>query len=230
MTGFDMCNRSRIVVLISGRGSNMSALLDSAQVGQVADVVGVVSNDATAAGLGLAAERGIATRGINHREFGSREAFEEALCLALEDLRPDLLVLAGFMRILTPAFTAHWQGLMLNIHPSLLPAYPGLHTHSRALADGAVEHGATVHFVTNDLDGGPAVLQARVPILADDNEGTLAARVLTREHKILPLATTWFATGRLRLHGNQAELDKRPLAAPLQYRNLSAGGASPKIT
>ena len=119
---------------------------------------------------------------------------------------------------------------MLNIHPSLLPAYPGLHTHSRALADGAVEHGATVHFVTNELDGGPAVLQARVPILADDNEGTLAARVLAREHEILPLATTWFATGRLRLHGNQAELDQIPLGAPLQYKNLSAEDASPKTT
>lgn len=212
-----MSERTRVVVLISGRGSNMTALLDSNQVSDVADVVGVVSNDPAAPGLDLAADRGIETRAINHKDFASRDAFDEALSQALEALRPDLLVLAGFMRILTPAFTARWQGLMLNIHPSLLPAYPGLHTHARALADGVSEHGATVHFVTSELDGGPAIVQARVPVQADDEEETLAARVLVVEHEILPLATSWFATGRLRLRGNQAELDEAPLTTPVQY-------------
>jgi phosphoribosylglycinamide formyltransferase 1 len=212
-----MYERSRIVVLISGRGSNMSALLDSTQVHCVADVVGVVSNQPTAAGLGIAMARSIETAVVNHKDFESRDAFDEALSAALEALRPDLLVLAGFMRILTPAFTARWQGQMLNIHPSLLPAYPGLHTHARALADGVCEHGATVHFVTSELDGGPAILQARVPVRAHDDETTLAARVLEREHEILPLATNWFATGRLRLLGNQAELDRVVLTAPVPY-------------
>lgn len=212
-----MPDKARIAVLISGRGSNMVALLDSQALCAKAQFVGVISNDPRAAGLELAGARGVHTGCVDHKAFTSREAFDAVLSQTLTALAPDLVILAGFMRILTPAFTAHWHGRMLNIHPSLLPAYPGLHTHARALADGAREHGATVHFVTGELDGGPAVIQARVPVLPHDTEAALASRVLEREHDILPLATLWFATGRLRLTGTTADLDGVPLAAPLQY-------------
>ncbi len=192
-----------IVVLISGRGSNMEAVVEAcAREGWNARVSAVISNRADAAGLAFAAERGIATAVVDHRAYPSREAFDAALAQAVEAHAPDLLLLAGFMRILTPVFVSRFEGRMLNIHPSLLPLFPGLHTHRRAIAAGCKVAGATVHFVTADLDHGPIVAQAVVPVLCDDDEGTLAARVLEREHVLYPLAVRWFIEGALRVeHG-----------------------------
>ena len=192
-----------IVVLISGRGSNMEAVARAcAREGWNARVSAVISNRADAAGLAFAAERGIATAVVDHRAYPSREAFDAALAQAVEAHAPDLLLLAGFMRILTPVFVSRFEGRMLNIHPSLLPLFPGLHTHRRAIAAGCKVAGATVHFVTADLDHGPIVAQAVVPVLCDDDEGTLAARVLEREHVLYPLAVRWFIEGALRVeHG-----------------------------
>ena len=192
-----------IVVLISGRGSNMEAVARAcAREGWNARVSAVISNRADAAGLAFAAERGIATAVVDHRAYPSREAFDAALAQAVEAHAPDLLLLAGFMRILTPVFVSRFEGRMLNIHPSLLPLFPGLHTHRRAIAAGCKVAGATVHFVTADLDHGPIVAQAVVPVLSDDDEGTLAARVLEREHALYPLAVRWFIEGALRVeHG-----------------------------
>ena len=192
-----------IVVLISGRGSNMEAVARAcAREGWNARVSAVISNRADAAGLAFAAERGIATAVVDHRAYPSRETFDAALAQAVEAHAPDLLLLAGFMRILTPVFVSRFEGRMLNIHPSLLPLFPGLHTHRRAIAAGCKVAGATVHFVTADLDHGPIVAQAVVPVLCDDDEGTLAARVLEREHVLYPLAVRWFIEGALRVeHG-----------------------------
>ena len=189
-----------IVVLISGRGSNMEAVARAcAREGWNARVSAVISNRADAAGLAFAAERGIATAVVDHRAYPSRETFDAALAQAVEAHAPDLLLLAGFMRILTPVFVSRFEGRMLNIHPSLLPLFPGLHTHRRAIAAGCKVAGATVHFVTADLDHGPIVAQAVVPVLCDDDEGTLAARVLEREHVLYPLAVRWFIEGALRV-------------------------------
>ena len=192
-----------IVVLISGRGSNMEAVARAcAREGWNARVSAVISNRADAAGLAFAAERGIATAVVDHRAYPSRETFDAALAQAVEAHAPDLLLLAGFMRILTPVFVSRFEGRMLNIHPSLLPLFPGLHTHRRAVEAGCKVAGATVHFVTADLDHGPIVAQAVVPVLCDDDEGTLAARVLEREHVLYPLAVRWFIEGALRVeHG-----------------------------
>ena len=187
-----------IVVLISGRGSNMEAVVEAcAREGWNARVSAVISNRADAAGLAFAAERGIATAVVDHRAYPSREAFDAALAQAVEAHAPDLLLLAGFMRILTPVFVSRFEGRMLNIHPSLLPLFPGLHTHRRAIEAGCKAAGATVHFVTADLDHGPIVAQAVVPVLADDTEDALAARVLAREHVLYPLAVRWFVEGLL---------------------------------
>jgi phosphoribosylglycinamide formyltransferase 1 len=188
----------RIVILISGRGSNMEALVEAcATQGWPAEVVAVIANRPQAAGLRFAAERGIATACVDHTGFASREDFDAALATAIDAHAPDLLLLAGFMRVLGAAFVRHYEGRMLNIHPSLLPAFPGLHTHRRALAAGCKLAGATVHFVTAELDHGPIVMQAMVPVLAGDDEPTLAARVLQREHVIYPLAARWFVQGQL---------------------------------
>jgi phosphoribosylglycinamide formyltransferase-1 len=180
------------VVLISGRGSNMQALVEAGL-----PVSAVISNRADAAGLGFAASRSIPTRIVEHRGFASREAFDEAMAAEIDRFAPKLVALAGFMRILTPAFVERYAGRMLNIHPSLLPAYPGLDTHARALAEGAKVHGCTVHFVTKELDHGPIVIQARVPVRAGDTPETLAARVLQQEHVIYPRAARWFLDGDL---------------------------------
>ena len=193
-----------IVVLISGRGSNMEAIVEAcAREGWNARVAAVISNRAEAAGLAFAGERGIATAVVDHRPFASREDFDAALAQAIDAHAPDLLLLAGFMRILTPGFVQRYEGRLLNIYPSLLPLFPGLHTHRRAIAAGCKVAGATVHFVTADLDHGPIVAQAVVPVLADDTEESLAARVLAREHVLYPLAVRWFVEGRLRVdeHG-----------------------------
>lgn len=189
-----------IVILISGRGSNMEALIAARDKGELpVNIAAVISNKADAKGLDTAARAGIATRVLEHKAFASREAFDTALQALIDEFAPDLVVLAGFMRILTPAFVRHYEGRMFNIHPSLLPAFPGLHTHQRALAEGVRIHGCTVHFVTAELDHGPVVIQAAVPVLADDDEDRLAARVLQEEHRIYPQAVRWFAEGRLHL-------------------------------
>ncbi|HEV8108943.1 MAG TPA: phosphoribosylglycinamide formyltransferase [Burkholderiales bacterium] len=197
-----------IVALISGRGSNLQALLEAGL-----PVSGVISNRADAKGLELAAARGIATRVVEHRAFASREAFEAALGPEIERFAPRLVLLAGFMRIFTPGFAARYEGRMLNIHPSLLPAFPGLDTHARALAAGVKLHGCTVHVVSVELDHGPIVIQAAVPVRADDTAATLAARVLRQEHVIYPLAARWFLDGKLVISsgvvgvkGNHAQL------------------------
>jgi phosphoribosylglycinamide formyltransferase-1 len=192
----------RIVILISGRGSNMEAIVQACAAQRWnARVAAVVSNRPDAAGLAFAAAHGIATAVVDHREYAEREAFDAALAEAVDAHAPDLVLLAGFMRILTPAFVQHYAGRLLNIHPSLLPAFTGLHTHRRAIAAGCKLTGATVHFVTSDLDHGPIVAQAVVPVLPDDSEDTLAARVLAREHVLYPLAVRWFVDDLLRMDG-----------------------------
>ncbi|PKP70765.1 MAG: phosphoribosylglycinamide formyltransferase [Alphaproteobacteria bacterium HGW-Alphaproteobacteria-4] len=186
----------RVAILISGGGSNMLRLVESMQGDHPARPVLVVSNDPAAAGLARAAERGIATASVDHRAFkGDRAAFEAELLRPILDARPDILCLAGFMRVLTPAFVERFRGRMLNIHPSLLPKYPGLHTHARALAAGDAEAGCTVHEVTPELDAGPILGQARVPVLPGDTEETLAARVLAAEHRLYPAVLSRFAAG-----------------------------------
>jgi len=190
----------RIVILISGRGSNMEAIVRAcAAGGWDACVAAVISNRADAAGLGFAAKHGIATSVVDHRAYADRNAFDAALAQAVDAHAPDLVLLAGFMRILTPAFVQRYAGRLLNIHPSLLPLFPGLHTHRRAIAAGCKLAGATVHFVTPELDHGPIVAQAVVPVLPDDSEDMLSARVLAREHVLYPLAVRWFVEGMLRV-------------------------------
>ncbi|HEX6528399.1 MAG TPA: phosphoribosylglycinamide formyltransferase [Burkholderiales bacterium] len=185
-----------VVVLISGRGSNMQALIEAG-----IPVSAVISNRPEAAGLGIAAARGIATAVVDHRRHASRDAFDAALAAEIERHRPRLVALAGFMRVLTPAFVGRYAGRLLNIHPSLLPAFPGLHTHERALEAGVKVHGCTVHFVTADLDHGPIVAQAALPVRPGDDAAALAARVLEQEHVIYPRAVRWFLDGRLDLAG-----------------------------
>ena len=200
----------RIVILISGRGSNMQAIVERcASQAWPAQVVAVVANRADAAGLGYAAERGIATAVVAHRAWPVRAEFDAELARVIDGFAPDWLVLAGFMRILGPAFVQHYAGRVLNIHPSLLPAFPGLHTHARALAAGCQVVGATVHFVTAELDHGPIVVQSVVPVLADDDADTLSVRVLATEHVIYPLALRWAVTERLALVGGRVrQLDR----------------------
>ena len=182
----------RIVILISGRGSNMQAMVDAGL-----PVAAVISNRADAAGLAYAAGRGIATAIVSHRDYATREAFDAALAQAVDAFHPDLVALAGFMRILTDGFVGRYQGRLLNIHPSLLPAFPGLDTHAKAIDAGVKLHGCTVHFVTPQLDHGPIVIQAAVPVLPHDDEASLAARVLVQEHRIYPQAARWFLEGKL---------------------------------
>ncbi|WNO09658.1 phosphoribosylglycinamide formyltransferase [Teredinibacter sp. KSP-S5-2] len=198
----------RVVVLISGSGSNLQAIIDEKEAGTLPiEICAVISNKEDVRGLERASHHGIPTKVLDHKHFNSREEFDQELMLVIDSFCPDLVVLAGFMRILTPEFTNHYLGRMLNIHPSLLPKYQGLHTHKRALEAGDKEHGVTVHFVTAELDGGPAVIQARVPVLDGDTESMLAARVLEQEHVIYPRAILWFAEGRLRMCNGQALLD-----------------------
>jgi phosphoribosylglycinamide formyltransferase-1 len=205
------CN---VVVLISGSGSNLQALIDSvAHDGNPARIAAVICNRAGAYGLERAKQAGIATELLDHKQFDGREAFDAALIQAIDAYQPDLVVLAGFMRILTPGFVQHYAGRLLNIHPSLLPKHKGLHTHQRAIEAGDSEHGCSVHFVTEELDGGPLVVQAVLPVMADDTAESLARRVHQQEHQIYPLAVRWFAEGRLRLGAQGAMLDGLPLPA-----------------
>jgi phosphoribosylglycinamide formyltransferase-1 len=207
-----MTEPCRLVILISGSGSNLQAFIDNIASGELnARIECVISNRPAAGGLQRAQAAGIATDAIDHTGFASREAFDEELRRRVESHQPDLVILAGFMRILTPVFLRPFIGRLLNIHPSLLPKYPGLHTHQRAIEAGDLEAGATVHFVTEELDGGPPIVRASVPIQPGDTPQILATRVLEVEHRIYPLAAQWFAERRLRLHTNHAFLDDAPL-------------------
>jgi phosphoribosylglycinamide formyltransferase 1 len=189
----------RLVILISGRGSNMQALLEARLP---AEIRAVVSNEPGAPGLETARGFGVNTEVVHHRDFPDRTAFDQALAEAIDRHDPQLVVLAGFMRILTPGFLTRFEGKVINIHPSLLPAFQGTNTHRRALQAGVKIHGCTVHFVTPSLDSGPIVVQAAVPVLPEDTEDALAARVLEQEHRALPQAVRWFLDGRLKLYGN----------------------------
>ena len=190
-----------IVILISGRGSNMQAIVNAAIPN--ARIAAVLSNSATAAGLAWAAERGISTDSLNHKDFPSRLAFDQAMMEKIDAYQPDLVVLAGFMRILTPEFCAHYSNRLINIHPSILPAFTGLHTHERALEAGCRVAGCTIHFVTPELDCGPIISQGIVPILDGDTPDDVAARVLTVEHCLFPQAVADFVAGRLKIEGNR---------------------------
>lgn len=203
-----------VVALISGSGSNLQALIDAQLAGLPIQLVAVISNRADAFGLERARRHEIPTEVLSHQAYPDREAYDADLQRLIDRYQPGLVVLAGFMRILTPNFVAHYHGRMLNIHPSLLPKFRGLHTHQRALDAGETEHGASVHFVTAELDGGPLVLQARVPVHPADDATTLAARVLEQEHVIYPTVVGWFAAGRLRLgEDGRPWLDGAPLKA-----------------
>ena len=190
-----------IVILISGRGSNMQAIVNAAIPN--ARIAAALSNSATAAGLAWATERGIATDSLNHKDFPSRLAFDQAMMEKIDAYQPDLVVLAGFMRILTPKFCAHYSNRLINIHPSILPAFTGLHTHERALEAGCRVAGCTIHFVTPELDCGPIISQGIVPILDGDTPDDIAARVLTVEHRLFPQAVADFVAGRLKIEGNR---------------------------
>jgi phosphoribosylglycinamide formyltransferase-1 len=210
-----------VVILISGRGSNLQAIIDAVAHGKLpVDIRAVISNRPDATGLQGATQAGIATAVVDHTRYKDRQAFDQALQTCIDQYQPALVILAGFMRILSTDFVAHYRGRLLNIHPSLLPDFPGLNTHQRALDADCKIHGASVHFVTADVDGGPVVLQARIPVHARDTVDSLAARVLQQEHQLYPLAIRWFAEHRLTLSENgQALLDGAILAEP---RQLSA--------
>jgi phosphoribosylglycinamide formyltransferase 1 len=202
----------RVTVLISGRGSNLAALVEAEQRGELGGTVcAVISNRPDAAGLRIAAEHGIAAECVDHRGFGDRAAFDTALAEAIEASEPDVVVLAGFMRVLGPAFVQRFEGRMLNVHPALLPAYTGLDTHRRALADGVRVHGCTIHFVTDDVDHGPIVAQGAVAVRDDDDAESLAARVLEVEHRLLPMAVRACCEGRLVIEGRRVRVKGQPI-------------------
>lgn len=202
----------RIVVLVSGEGSNLQALIDACQQGRInAQISAVFSNKSAAYGLERARLAVIPAHALDVKAYEDRAAFDIALADAIEAYQPDLVVLAGYMRILTADFVQRFAGRMINIHPSLLPKYPGLHTHRQAIDNQDDEHGTSVHFVTEQLDGGPVILQAKVPVFSDDSEDDLVARVQTQEHNIYPLVVSWFVEGRLSLQNDQVLLDDNPL-------------------
>ncbi len=200
--------RSRIVVLISGSGTNLQAIINACKSENYpGDVVGVISNKANVYGLTRAQEENIDAQVLSHQSYDSRESYDQALIKLIDTFKPDLVVLAGFMRILTPAFVQNFNGKLLNIHPSLLPKYQGLNTHQRAIDAGDTEHGVSVHFVTKELDGGPVILQAKVPIFAGDSADDLIARVHEQEHRIYPLVVKWFCQQRLVMENEAALFD-----------------------
>lgn len=204
--------KKRIVVLISGSGTNLQAIIDACKLdGYPGEVVGVLSNKAEAYGLTRAADSKIKNECISHKSFDSREDYDQALVKAIDAYEPDLIVLAGFMRILTPEFVTHFQGKLINIHPSLLPKYQGLNTHQRAIDAGDKEHGVSVHFVTEELDGGPVIVQAKVPVFDGDIADDLAQRVHEQEHRIYPLVVKWFCEDRLLMSGESAVMDGNTL-------------------
>lgn len=202
----------KLVILISGTGSNLQAILHACRSGQLAaEITAVVSNKASAGGLDYAREAGIPALSLDPAAFSDRQQFDRQLMAEIDNFHPDLVVLAGYMRILSPEFVARYTGRMLNIHPSLLPAYPGLHTHRQVLENGDREHGSSVHFVTEELDGGPVILQSRIPVFPGETEQQLQARVKAEEHSLYPQAIRWFLEGRLALRNHQAWLDNIPL-------------------
>lgn len=212
----------RIVVLISGSGSNLQAILDQTLDGRInGQIAAVISNRPDAYGLQRAEQSGVEARLLDHKAYESREAFDQAMVELIDSYSPDLVVLAGFMRILTPEFVRHYQGRLFNIHPSLLPKYKGLHTHQRALDAGDAEHGCTVHFVTEELDGGPLVLQARTNVLAEDSAESLQQRVHALEHLIYPLAVEWFCADRLQLTAEGVVLDGEPTGSQVHQYTAS---------
>lgn len=201
--------KKRIIVLVSGNGSNLQAIINACQNNLInGKIVAVISNKPDVYSLMRAKQATIPSHVINHKEFATREAFDHQLQLQIEQYQPDLIVLAGYMRILTPHFVQHYSGKMLNIHPSLLPKYPGLNTHRRAMEARDKEHGTTVHFVTDELDGGPIILQAKVPIFDNDEEQDIVERVLAQEHQIYPLVIKWFCDDRLTMINGRAYLDQ----------------------
>jgi|TARA_B110000908_G_scaffold155541_1_gene193817 phosphoribosylglycinamide formyltransferase-1 len=200
--------RSRIVVLISGGGTNLQAIIDACKSPTFpGEVVGVLSNKPDAYGLVRASNADIETMSLSHKDFDSRENYDQAIIAKIDCLKPDLIILAGFMRILTADFVNHFQGRLINIHPSLLPKYQGLNTHQRAIDAGDTEHGVSVHFVTEELDGGPVILQAKVPVFPEDTADDLAKRVHQQEHRIYPLVVKWFGLGRLTMANEKSVLD-----------------------
>jgi len=206
--------KARVVVLISGSGSNLQALIEGVAAGELpVEIVAVISNRPDVLGLERAIKANIPAEVLDHKTYAHREHFDRALMEKIDSYEPDLIVLAGFMRILTAEFTQHYHGKMLNIHPSLLPKFQGLHTHERAIEARESRHGVTVHFVTAELDGGPAIVQASVPILANDDATTLAKRVQRQEHVIYPLAVKWFAEGDLRMIDGKSVLKGEPLSS-----------------
>lgn len=212
----------RLVVLISGRGSNLKALIDACGEGRIAGrIVLVISNRPGAPGLDYARAAGIPHAVVDHRRYRDREGFERELGAVLATYAPDLIVLAGFMRVLTPGFVASFDGRMINIHPSLLPDFRGLDTHARALAAGARVHGASVHFVTDELDGGPLIMQARVPVCPGDTPDTLAERVHAAEHRLYPLVVSLLCSGRVHAADGTVWCDGQPLRQPLQLEDAS---------
>ncbi len=220
--------RQRVVVLISGSGSNLQALIDGSRAGDLPiDIVAVVSNRPSVLGLTRAQEANIPTAVLDHKNFADRESFDNALMDIIDNFQPELVLLAGFMRILSVAFTQHYAGKMLNIHPSLLPKFQGLHTHQRALDAGEKRHGVTVHFVTAELDGGPAIVQASVPILPGDDAKCLATRVQQQEHIIYPLAVKWFTSGDLTMEDGRALLKGKLL--PISGVHITSDEMSDKV-
>ncbi len=206
-----------IVVLISGTGSNLQAIIDTINAGRLqARIAGVLSNKANAYGLVRAQQAGIATAVLSHTAYASRDDFDSAMMQAIDNWAPDVVVLAGFMRILTPAFVQHYAGRLINIHPSLLPRHKGMHTHQRVLEAGDTEHGCSVHYVTAELDGGPVIAQAIVPVQPDDNETLLTERVHKSEHRIYPEVLIWMAEGRLAYRDGQPWRDGKPLETPVR--------------
>jgi phosphoribosylglycinamide formyltransferase-1 len=212
---------TRAVVLISGRGSNMAALL---RADLPVEYAAVISNTPEASGLDIARGLSVPTAVVDHRAYADRAGFDAALAEEIDRHTPDLVILAGFMRVLTADFVRHYSGRMINIHPALLPAFPGLHTHRKALAAGVKLHGCTVHFVTPEVDVGPIIAQAAVPVLPDDTEASLAARVLLQEHRIFPMAVRWFAEGRLHVRADGTVLLDRAAVAPLPVISPSPDG------
>ena len=212
--------KASLVVLISGSGSNLLAIIDAIKNNQLnAEIKAVISNRATASGLEHASRENISTHVVDHKQYPSRELFDQAMMQIIEPIKPDLVVLAGFMRILSKDFITKYQHRLINIHPSLLPKYKGLNTHQLAIDNKDEIHGASVHYVNFELDSGPVVIQAEVPVLTTDTAETLAARVLQQEHKIYPMAIQLHISGRVRYDNEQLKFDNRPLTKPLLWKN-----------
>jgi phosphoribosylglycinamide formyltransferase-1 len=214
-------SKGNIVVLISGSGSNLQAIMDAVADGSIPGrIAAVISNKVEAYGLERARNSGITTRVLDHRQYPDRESYDADLSQLIDEYEPELVILAGFMRILTEGFVNHYLGRMLNVHPSLLPKYRGLNTHARAIEAGDREHGVSIHFVTPELDGGPVILQASVPVHENDTPEDLASRVLEKEHVIYPMVTGWFLSGKLRLLDNRVFVDDVAIEQPLKLEDL----------